>query len=193
MDAGRMSKGIKYATSEEEAFETLKQNVKDFDALDTNDMESLIGMAMNSKVGIMEAIKLAATDFDARDRERAERREERAQVSHVILGDLAWVDANYDALLEQVVHVAAAAYEDLRHNVEVPGSYSSAVVVTALGSWPDLANHNADLANIHGFPPQNKAAQGKGNVGNTLARRKIQANFISTWHGFVVNVHVNVE
>ncbi len=188
-----MSKGIRYAGSEEEAFDILNANVKDFESLDSHDIELFIGMATNPKVGIVEAIKTASIDFEARERERRARKDERIQVAQAILADLTWVNAAFDALLEQVVQVAANAYEDLRHNVEVSGIYSNAIVNAAVGSWPDVNHHNDDLTNAHAFPPQNKAALGKGNVGNTLARRTIQANFISTWNGFVVNVHVNVE
>jgi hypothetical protein len=188
-----MSKGISYARNEEEALAVLKERVKDFDDLDTELMQSSVGIAMDPKLGIAEAVKMASVDFEALDRERRNRRDERVQREQEILADLAWVDASFDALVEKVVQVAANAYEDLRHNVEVPGVYSNAAVTTALEAWPSLSNHNDNLVGIHGYPPQDKAAQGKGNVGNTLARRKIQANFISTWHGFVVNVHVNVN
>lgn len=72
-----------------------------------------------------------------------------------------------------------------------PQTQVNAAVTAWRQAWDDGEFHQ-NVSNVHVFPRQNKRAAGKGNVGNTLDTRKWQANFISTWHGRTINVHVDL-
>ena len=194
MDKGIIqSKGVKYAKTPDAAFEALKTEIPDLDSLDDREIMGLIETACNPKLGLEQAIKVANDKFQTRRKERDGRKKQREQNAKSILNNFDWMDGDPTyALVACVLQTAAAAYEDWRKNVEVIGSYSEDLVREALDLWSGL-NGQMNLTNMHGFPPQDKAAQGKGNVGATLARRRVQANFISTWFSFVVNVHVNVR
>lgn len=97
-------------------------------------------------------------------------------------------------LAQAVLKVAASGYVGLSPNVSVNGLYDESDVNKALQEWTDYGDDLSEhIKNVHTYQPQNKAEQGKGNVGNTLAKRKWQANIISTWFGRTINVHIDVD
>ncbi|MFF0549734.1 hypothetical protein ACFYUL_12335 [Streptomyces sp. NPDC004311] len=48
------------------------------------------------------------------------------------------------------------------------------------------------FTDFHSFPPQDKAAAGKGNVGGTLAQRKVQGNLLVKVAGVRFNMHIDI-
>jgi len=71
---------------------------------------------------------------------------------------------------------------------------TQADVNAAMTEWEGVADALLNHAkNFHGFRRQDKAAVGKAQAGDTLATRGVQANFISTWGGTKINMHVDIS
>lgn len=65
--------------------------------------------------------------------------------------------------------------------------------ITAFKRFLDKGELTENITNVHFFRRQDKAAAGKGNIGDTLDTRSVQANFIATWGGTKINVHVDIS
>ncbi|MFJ6723131.1 hypothetical protein, partial [Streptomyces sp. NPDC091259] len=70
-----------------------------------------------------------------------------------------------------------SAYEELREEWEAVAALAAGGIYTE----------------FHSFPPQNKAALGKGNVGGTLAKRKVQGNLLVKVAGVRFNMHIDID
>jgi len=110
------------------------------------------------------------------------------------------VNANaqtFAGLADSIFRAASQGYISLSPNVTVgAGPFRRDVILQALDDWRVFEGDgllDAHITNVHVFPPENKAGQGKGNVGDTLATRKWQANVISKWFGRVINVHIDLD
>ncbi|HZG56800.1 hypothetical protein [Paenibacillus sp.] len=188
----RKSGGIEYATDEQDAEAWLKANVAGFDGLGEIDREMAIGLAMDKKNGVMVAKQtLEAPGFEEEVRKRRKKRDDDITADYN-----AYSGGFGDDLANAVFEVAKSAFVGGNTNVSVSGEYSQNEVDDAIGAWTDLLEGGKlteRITNVHFYRRQDKAAAGKGNVGATLARRGVQANFISTWMGAKVNVHVDIS
>lgn len=134
-------------------------------------------------------------DSECRDIDRKERLQARE----------AEIAPSYSAFSEKLTHPLAQAifkamnegYIIQRTNLTLgSGPYSQDQVDAAIADFSSLVSRGTDIdeiiKNIHWFRRQDKADLGKEIVGDTLATRGIQANFIATWNGFLVNIHVDI-
>ncbi|MFI0805943.1 hypothetical protein [Streptomyces echinatus] len=71
----------------------------------------------------------------------------------------------------------STAYAELREEWKAAGKLGAGGVYT----------------NFHSFEPQDKAAEGKGNVGGTLAKRKVQGNLLVKINGVKFNMHIDIS
>ncbi|WP_075187453.1 hypothetical protein [Teredinibacter haidensis] len=77
-------------------------------------------------------------------------------------------------------------------NAGVGGKFSSDEFYSAKHEWDGIDSYDT-ISNFHSFSPQDKAEQGKGNVGDTLDTRTVQGNLICKFGQIKINVHVNIE
>jgi hypothetical protein len=74
---------------------------------------------------------------------------------------------------------------------------TSTEIVAVRDGWDELgveaANGSGSIHNFHSYAPQNKANEGKGNVGDTKEKRKLQADFLVYFGPRKINAHVNVK
>jgi hypothetical protein len=102
-----------------------------------------------------------------------------------------------DAIANAAWQVAINSYIDAgTGNYGMANSYANNLLVAALGSWRGYRNQIVNLGGvITGIStftePQDKAEEGKSNVGATLATRTVQANFILYIGQSNVNVHID--
>ncbi|QBD79453.1 hypothetical protein EPA93_27110 [Ktedonosporobacter rubrisoli] len=189
---GRESKGIKYATSEAEAKEVLEEQ-EEYALLTPAEQETAINVARDKTQGVKDAVKFIG-DYLSQERSAQKKQARQLQAT----ADLNAMAAVFPAggLAQAILAAAASGYVGLEANVSAAGDQRAADIATARAQWQTAVNNGqfpAAITNVHTFPPENKAIQGKGNQGDTLAKRFWQANFISTWHGRTINVHVDLD
>lgn len=188
----RQSKGIVYATSDEDAVEWLKENISDWDELPEEDREMAMDIAQDKTQGVQVAKNmLAGADFEKEVKKRQEKRE------GDIKDDFETFDETFnDDLANNVFKAMKNAFVGGNKNVSIAGDYSQTQVDDAIAAFRLMledGNLTDDLTNFHFYRRQNKAEAGKGRVGDTLATREIQANFIGSWKGSKINVHVDIN
>lgn len=189
-NTGRGSQGLKYARSDEEAEQILSESEEYF-LLNGDEQRAARAVAMNvNKGGIKAAVDFIGNTL-VQARATVNRNARQNQVDPILLAN-----TNTFAGLSAIIFKAAASgYVSLTENVSVGGGpYSMEVILQALDEWRQEGDSiDQHITNVHVFEPENKAAQGKGNVGATLATRNWQANVISTWFGRRVNVHIDLD
>lgn len=104
------------------------------------------------------------------------------------------LNADAERIFEQCYQVAISGAGP---NIS-SGTMKTTAVAAARHGWVELADaarqENTNwIHSFHSYPATNKAAQGKGNVGDTLDTRKVQANFIVYFGGQKINAHVDVK
>ena len=110
-------------------------------------------------------------------------------------GDWAELETVLDeeSLTYRCAYLSRAAYVGGENpNPTLSGEYTAEEIYDAIREWRDLGPYEC-AKNFHAFDPQNKAAAGKGNVGQTLDTRSWQANLICEWGNKKINVHVNLQ
>lgn len=188
----RKSKGIEYATDEEDAFSWLEKNVAKWVLLAEEDQRFGIAIAMDKEQGVTEAKRVL--EHPDLEKVALKRRQSRSAASGK---DFAEYNGAFDTdLANAIFFVMHEAYISGNTNVTVAGSYAQEEVDRAIESFSSYVDRGGDLTEfitgVHWFGGEDKAALGKGRVGDTLDMRGIQANFIAFWDGFPVNVHVNI-
>jgi hypothetical protein len=189
----RKSKGIEYAVDEDDALKWLAKNVSDFYSYPEEDREVAISIAQKKTDGVDQAKNtLGGGEYDkiakARTKEReATIKDDYDTYSGVFTDDLA----------NTVFEVMKSGYVSGNMNVSVGGTRTQQQVDDAITAFRVLVARGTDLAdnikNFHWFRRQDKSALGKGNVGATLDTRGVQANFIATWGGRIINAHVDIS
>jgi len=190
-DAGRGSQGLKYARSEEEAERILSERDDEYFLLNGDEQRAARAVAMDVKQGGIELAVNFIGNTLAQARAAANRITRQNQANPILIANT----HTFSGLSDTAFKAAASGYVSLTENVSVGGGpYSMEVILQALDEW-EQAGDNIDghITNVHVFRPENKAAQGKGNVGNTLDTRSWQANIISTWFGRRINVHIDLD
>lgn len=189
-NTGRGSQGLKYARSDEEAEQILSANEEYF-LLDADGQRAARAVATDVKQGGIEAAIQFIGNSLAQDRAIARRNTRQNQVNPILITNT----NTFAGLADTILKAAASGYVSLTENVSVGGGpYRMDVIRQALEEWQQEGDSlDAHITNVHVFPPQSKAAQGKGNVGDTLATRDWQANVISTWFGRRINVHIDLD
>ncbi|ADZ91944.1 hypothetical protein [Marinomonas mediterranea] len=188
----RMSKGVQYATSDEDARDWLSKNVKDWNTYPEEDREMAMDIALDKNQGVDVAKGLLENVQFSKDVEK--RREER---SESILDDYDAYHGGFgNDLAEDVFTLMKDSYVAGNQNVTLAGEYTQQEIqgaIDAMKAFIDNGDLTENITNVHFFSRQDKAAVGKGRVGDTLATRGVQANFIATWRGKKINVHVDTE
>lgn len=191
----RQSKGVLYAEDVQDAENSVFEGDERYDILDDSERGTVLSVAQNPEHGGIEQAKITAADIISEgDRQAA--RSLRVNRASAVLNTMTATFQTVDPLAERVLRAAASGYETFNANITVAGGpYPQDTVDAAVAAWLDAwgdGDFNPNVTNVHVFPRQNKRAAGKGNVGGTLDTRKWQANFISTWYGRKINVHVDL-
>ena len=193
----KLKKNVLVAESEDEAWSEARKYAAQlgygFDAFDDNAQEHIIRVAQDPDEGGWPQAE-AMIYQPKRDNDQSISRTNREQRSttdfNAISGNLG------DALADQIFDQARAAYVGGENRNPTFGrSCTQAEVNAAMDIWEAIDGtwQPGFVNNFHGYRRQDKAAVGTGNVGDTLATRGVQANFISTWGKHTVNVHVDIE
>ena len=191
----RLSGGVLYAEDAQDAEKSVFESEERYDILDENERGTVLSVAQNPKQGGIQQAKVLALDMinDGGSQAARTQRENRASA---VLNSMTTTFQTADPLAEAVLRAAASGYKTFNANVTVAGGpYPQASVDAAVTAWGDAwegEEFHQDVTNVHVYPRQNKRAAGKGNVGDTLDTRTWQANFISTWYGRKINVHVDL-
>ncbi len=96
--------------------------------------------------------------------------------------------------------LALAAFRNARHsyvgggnrNPTLGNEYTTNEYYAAMRSWQNMRDYGV-VTNFHAFRPQDKEAEGKENVGDTLDTRKVQGNLLVSFQGTKINMHVNIS
>lgn len=191
----RLSKGVLYAEDAQDAENSVFESDERYDILVDNERDTVLSVAQNPEPGGIQQAKILATDM-INDGGRQSARTERATRASAVLNTMTTTFQTADPLAEAVLRAAASGYETFNANVTVAGGRCpQANVDAAVTAWRDSwegEEFHQNVTNVHVYPRQNKRAAGKGNVGGTLDTRIWQANFISTWYGRKINVHVDL-
>ncbi|WP_158712727.1 hypothetical protein [Parabacteroides pacaensis] len=188
----RKSKGIEYATDEGDAVSWLEKHVVKWELLAEEDQRLGVTIAMDKGQGVMEAKRVL--EHPAQEKVAQERRQSKLKASRP---DFTEYDGAFRTdLANAIFSVMHEAYVSGNTNVTVAGEYTQDEIDEAINSFSSYIKRGEDLTEfitkVHWFGGEDKAALGKGRVGDTLDTRGIQANFIAFWDGFPVNVHVNI-
>lgn len=181
---------IKYAENEGEARRLMTDYAKKNDiAVTAEILETAIRLAMDREMGLDQGertILLVRQEADEAERREERRKAYNAHYQHLL------------GLLSDPIAIAAlnAAFSRFVAN---PFDRSLTLGMTAtqdeiddaLVEWRDLKGTRKGC-DFWGYNGQNKAALGKGNVGDTLDTRTVQANFLCSFGGHEINVHVNM-
>lgn len=127
---------------------------------------------------------------EKREIEEKRRKAERAKK---VKKDYATIEGQFtDDLAKSAFGVARATYVGgASVNAGLSGVHSEDDYYAAKMEWDDIGD-TTTVTNFHSFDPEDKAAIGKGNVGATLATRKVQGNLLCSFDGTKINVHVDI-
>lgn len=191
----KKKKGVEYAESEREATQLMRDYAThldlEFDKLNADLREHAVRVAQAPEEGGIDgAERLIWGEFNSI--RESERREERAAA---IQDDA----DNIEGFLEDD-DLALAAFRIARQmyvggaevNGGVAGPWTKAEFDDALRLWCRVKAKKT-VFNFHAFKPSDKAEQGKGNVGATLATRKVQGNLLCAFQGRKINIHADIE
>ncbi|MFB6810840.1 hypothetical protein [Streptomyces sp. NPDC056387] len=192
-----------YAGSDEEAEKDLIAYCEkiDFDPewVDPEKWAASIRIAQQKQYGFVEARKTILSDQEdlvkagARDARQAKLDADAADLLTRITYDRDLKDSLVVTVLEQC---AAAYVGGERVNLGLGGAPMDR---GAYGELRDEWSAAGDLADGGVFSdfvshaPQNKAALGKGQVGDTLAKRKVQGNLLVRIAGVRFNMHIDIS
>ena len=192
----------KHAESEEEAKRDLVQYCEsigfDPEWVTPEKWASSIGIAMNKEYGFVEARRTIESDKAemVKDSARATRR---STLDGDGAGLLARAKTHYalkDTLVPGILKQCADAYVggervnlglggkpmDRDNYGELRDEWRQAAALAAGGVFTEFVSH----------APQDKAALGKGAVGGTLGKRKVQGNLLVKIDGVRFNMHVDI-
>ncbi len=190
----RLSKGVLYAEDAQDAANSVFESAERYDILDDNERATVLSVAQNVGQGGIQQAKIVATDM-INDGGKQAARARRATRASAVLNTMTTTFQTADALAEAALRAAASGYETFDANVTVAGGPYPQANVDGRHAWRaacDGEEFHQNGTNVQVHPRQNKRAAGKGNVGGTLDTRTCQANFISTWCGRKINVHVDL-
>ncbi|MET9609896.1 hypothetical protein ABZZ17_33330 [Streptomyces sp. NPDC006512] len=192
----------KYAKSAEEADQNLKDYCEqigfDPEWVPVGKWDLSVGIAQDPELGFEQARK--TIDSDREDMVKAGAKDARkAKLAGDPSGLLAAVASHYslkDTLVPTILKQCAAAYVGgERVNLGLGGSAMDRDAYAELrDEWrraSGLAGGGIFTAFVS-HEPQDKAALGKGAVGGTLARRKVQGNLLVKINGVRFNMHVDI-
>lgn len=191
----RKSNKIEYATDDADAVAWLSANIAGWAKLSEEDKELGLNIAKDKLQGVLEAKKVL-NDTGEIEKNAKKRRADRLELVKddydSYTGTFGDADAN---LIFELMH---SGFVSGNKNLLLGGGDRTQVAVDAtIADFEKSVERGNDLAdnitNFHWFRSQDKAAAGKGRVGDTLATRAVQANFIATWGGVVINVHVDIN
>jgi hypothetical protein len=192
----------KHAESEEEAERDLLEYCEsigfDPEWISAEKWRSSIGIATRKEYGFAQAHRTIDSDREemAKDAARAARR---AGLDGDTAGLLAKAKKHHalkDTLVPGILQQCAGAYVGgERVNLGLGGSpldrdaygelrdeWQQAAALAAGGVFTEFVSH----------APQDKAALGKGSVGGTLAKRKVQGNLLVKIGGVRFNMHIDI-
>ena len=183
--------GVEYAESETEARELMEAYAAKSEVVPSpSALTAAISVAANPTLGLREAEKIIDQELiDSRSAENQKKRKEAHADDYAVLKDQATDDLSSSALEEAYDRYVK---NPMQPNITLGKTYTQSEVNAGLKVWKAL-NGWADGVTFWGYAGQDKAALGKGNVGDTLAKRGVQANFLCKWSGKTINVHIDIK
>ncbi|THA50598.1 hypothetical protein [Streptomyces sp. A1136] len=193
----------KFAENDEEANQSLLDYCEstgfDPEWISPDEWATTIRIARTKDKGYVEAYKTIDTDrtemIKAGARDARQKKVDNDAAG--LLGRLATHYSLKDSLAVTVLKQCRSAYVGgERVNLGLGGSPMDPSAYEELREeWKAVAALAAGgiYTEFHSFPPQNKAALGKGNVGGTLAKRKVQGNLLVKVAGVRFNMHIDID
>ncbi|MEU6315484.1 hypothetical protein [Streptomyces sp. NPDC047014] len=192
----------KYAENDQDAHQSLLEYCDsigfDPEWIPQETWDTTIRIARTKDKGYVEAYK--AIDSDRNEMVKSGAREARKKRvdgdAANLLGKVATHYLLKDSLVLPVLKQCAATYiGGERVNLGLGGSPMDPDAYEELreewGKAAPMATGGV-FSDFHSFPPQDKAAAGKGNVGGTLAKRKVQGNLLVKVAGVRFNMHIDI-
>lgn len=185
--------GVEYADSEADAKALIIAYAKRLDEpISADDLIAYAGIAMNKGLGIDQAER--AVLGKQQERRQQERMAERRAEFGTDVKELETDALEPDTLGHTLLRLSFDRYVGGTLNAGVAGSYSQDEVDDACRDWNLLQQTRKNpKIRFWGYRCQDKKGAGKGNVGDTLDERYFQANFLSSWGGAQVNIHVDLD
>ena len=186
--------GVKYAESEADAKAMMSAYAKMLDEpISAEDLLAYSGIAMNKELGIDQAERAVLAKQQER-KHQAKMAERRAEFGTDVKELESATQLEPDTLGHTLLRLSFDRYVGGTLNAGVARSYSQDEVDDACRDWNLLqeTNENPQLR-FWGYRCQDKKGAGKGNVADTLDVRHFQANFLSSWGGAQVNLHVDLD
>lgn len=192
-----------YAENAEDAKTELKAYCKtinfDHEWISPPQWAATIRIAQDKKLGYKEAFKTIDTDLDDMRKAvaLARRKATLAGDASNLLTAVKYDGSLKDSLVVNILVQCAKAYEGgERVNLglggspmdedvfgELRGEWDEAAALAVGGIFTDFVSHD----------PEDKAALGKGSVGGTLAKRKVQGNLLVRIDGVRFNMHIDIK
>jgi hypothetical protein len=159
--------------------------------------ETTLRIACDPQFGLGEALK--TIEEDKLEVNRSARRAQRqAQVAADPLPGRVATDGRFGAEVREVMTQLCAAYVGgYRVNLELGGDPMDPTAYEPLRQeWKEVRNAAATYPGciftaFVAHVPQDKRAVGRGNVGDTLGKRRFQGDLLVTIDGVKFNMHVN--
>lgn len=192
-----------YAENAEDAKTELKAYCKtinfDHEWISPSQWAATIRIAQDKKLGYKEAFKTIDTDLDDMRKAvaLARRKATLAGDASNLLTAVKYDRNLKDSLVVTILAQCAKAYEGgERVNLGLGGSPMDEDAFTDLrGEWDEAAAlaDGGIFTDFVSHDPEDKAALGKGSVGGTLAKRKVQGNLLVRIAGVRFNMHIDIK
>lgn len=185
--------GIEWAENQNEASTLMSAYAErlglDWSTLPANLKELAIAHAQDKTKGIDSAERLLLGEKQSIV--DANKKQERAERVSEDFGEI--VDTIADPLAQAAFRVAHSTYIGGGSvNTGLSAAYTNDAYEEAKTEWDDIQSSET-IRNFRSHWPQDKEKLGKGNVADTLDKRKIQGNLFCTFHNTEINVHVTIE
>jgi hypothetical protein len=187
--------GVKYEDDEGAAKAYVIAYAKKLEEkLTDSTLTTATSVAMNPALGLDQAENIVFSQRQIRI-ENQQKAARRAEYEGNVTKLLELVDD--DSLAATMLNLSFGAYVGGgNRNISIGGGpYSQAQADAACQDWEILKyaeeDDRSDIT-FWGYRCQDKAAKGGSQVGATLATRTFQANFLSSWGGVQVNVHMDL-
>jgi Domain of unknown function (DUF4157) len=186
------NENVRYAENSDKAKALLKDYAKQ---LGLQVSEEIMGQAIvyatKKEWGIDQAEKLISQDkLDQVEKENQNARKSALQKEYDVL--LSMLEKDSLEAKSLIVSFNRYVKNPNQHDLTIEGEYSKDTVDDALNNWRALGREYT-YVRFWGYGGENKAAAGKGNVGDTLDTREIQANLLCDWRLHTINVHINIQ
>ncbi|MFJ8043390.1 hypothetical protein ACIRBX_23125 [Kitasatospora sp. NPDC096147] len=203
----KTTRKIEHAIDEDEAERLLREFCKeiDFDPgwIDADAWSTSLRMACDPTIGLKTTYDAILADKDEKAKDTAKEKRRRAITTklNALVAKVRALDGTSKAIISDALAAFLEASAQYIDGAQTDMTYSTAVkadrYAQMAADWERLAKLAASVDSdlFFGFKalePENKDEKGKGSVGATLARRKVQGNMFVSFVSVRFNIHVDI-